>query len=242
MSQKGFTLVEIAIVMVIISLMISAVIKGSEMIESAKVTATISQVRSYQAAMLTFQDTYNAMPGDMRNATKYLPGCNSSTMCLNGNGDYVLGHSLGANAYVYSQSMDATLPAVETSMFWKHLLLADLITGVTTNADPTTSAWGETHPAAKIGGGFHVFYSIQGGDMGSGIVLRLQNAIEGPASIGIGQNPISPLRAEQLDRKIDNNEPDTGAVQADYHSTNCDRDGDYVNTKSRNCIMYFTMQ
>ena len=73
--EQGFTLVELAIVMIIIGLLIGGVLKGQQLIENAKVTATISQIKGFQAALNSFRDTYSAMPGDMRNATTRLSGC-----------------------------------------------------------------------------------------------------------------------------------------------------------------------
>ena len=53
-NQKGFTLVELAIVMTIIGLLIGGVLKGQELMENARVTSTVAQVKGYEgAAMLT---------------------------------------------------------------------------------------------------------------------------------------------------------------------------------------------
>lgn len=245
-NSKGFTLVELAIVMIIIGLLIGGILKGTEMIENAKVSSTITQVRSYQAANLTFQDTYSATPGDMRNAETRVPGCaQGTTLCFNGGGDSMVGAVVLAGLGMENdiQAGSAALPYRETTQFWKHLVLADLITGVTTDADQTNPAWGETHPAAKIGGGFEVMYSGSAGDYGTGLVLRLQNPIalgQGQSmSLGQGANPISPLRAAQIDRKIDDGNPDTGSVTADFAATECDAGGEYNNTRRKNCIMFF---
>src|SRR3989338_6112219 len=73
--QKGFTLVELAIVITIIGLLIGAVLKGQKILENARVSATITQVSSIDAAAKTFYDTYGGLPGDLANAPTRLPNC-----------------------------------------------------------------------------------------------------------------------------------------------------------------------
>lgn len=63
-NQKGFTLVEIAIVMVIIGLLIGGVLKGQEMIKNAKVKRVTKQADEFRAAVISYQDRYAIYPGD----------------------------------------------------------------------------------------------------------------------------------------------------------------------------------
>jgi hypothetical protein len=110
----------------------------------------------------------------------------------------------------------------ETYLFWTHLLLANLINGVTADGvnSPTRYAWGVTHPAAKIGGGFidgygdgkPGFASPQAAGTGlTGMILILVSTPD--ASGGVYGTPLTPLRAAQIDRKMDDGRPDTGYVQ-----------------------------
>ena len=73
-SEQGFTLVELAIVMVIIGLLIGGILKGQELISNAKISSTIAQLKGLDAAMNTFQDKYNAIAGDMNNVETRLAG------------------------------------------------------------------------------------------------------------------------------------------------------------------------
>jgi len=63
-SQAGFTLVEIAIVMVIIGLLIGGVLKGQSMIREAKVKRVVKTADELRAATMTFYDKYGMYPGD----------------------------------------------------------------------------------------------------------------------------------------------------------------------------------
>ncbi|MEE9421830.1 MAG: prepilin-type N-terminal cleavage/methylation domain-containing protein [Gammaproteobacteria bacterium] len=67
--QQGFTLVEIAIVLVIIGLLLGGVLKGQEMIKSAKVKSQMQQMDGISAAFNTYYDKYGALPGKDAAAT-----------------------------------------------------------------------------------------------------------------------------------------------------------------------------
>src|SRR5271169_6778446 len=85
--QAGFTLVELAIVMIIIGLLIAGVLKGQALIGNAKVTAQVAQIKSIDAATSTFKDMYAALPGDITNPTARLPNCAIAPCATVGNGD-----------------------------------------------------------------------------------------------------------------------------------------------------------
>lgn len=86
-AQKGFTLVEIAIVLVIIGLLLGGVLKGQALITSAKYKNLADQANSIQAAVYAYQDKYKALPGDDLQFTTR--GCTvpAGFTATNGNGD-----------------------------------------------------------------------------------------------------------------------------------------------------------
>lgn len=165
--EAGFTLVEIAIVLVIIGLLIGGVLKGSEMIQQAKITATIQQVNGYKAALATFRDVYDATPGDMRSANQKLPGCNAGCAPLySAAGNQIVGDPQWQSAWATQGvatlgNTAGTSFTQETYLFWTHLAVANLIVGVTPRSidSPMPYEWGVTHPSARIGGGFVVGYA-----------------------------------------------------------------------------------
>ncbi len=81
--QAGFTLVEIAIVMVIIGLLIGGVLKGQAMIENAKVKRVVKQADELRAAIMTFYDKYGVYPGD-ENLANVPPGGGDAAGNANG--------------------------------------------------------------------------------------------------------------------------------------------------------------
>ena len=72
--QHGVTLVEIAIVLVVIGLLLGGILKGQELINNAKVRTIAERQSSIKTAWFAFLDRYQAMPGDYADADKYIPG------------------------------------------------------------------------------------------------------------------------------------------------------------------------
>lgn len=244
---SGFTLVETAIAMIIIGLLITSVLKGAELIQNAKVASTISQTRMYSAATLTFYDNYNALPGDIANATTLLPRCNGSNFCGNGTGDGKVG-STDYEAYSADQSNTDASPQVETAYFWKHLALADLIDGVSPSASIFLPEWGVAFPYNSLsGGGFTVFTSHpQSGfiDQGKGLALRLQYLPYGNPTDW--QPALSSVLSHKIDTKIDDGKPNTGRVQAEYNRSGCDTSDDQmadyqVTNSDGKCMLLFQL-
>jgi prepilin-type N-terminal cleavage/methylation domain-containing protein len=173
---KGFTLVELAISMVIIGLLIGGMLKGYKVIEQARVTATVTQVAAIDGAAKTFYDTYSYLPGDLINADTHLPDCGSCIVTAaaippasspaDGAGNGVIGNKNWNMAVFQSQSPPAVAgsPEYETVLFWLELSRAGLISGITDDGiNSIAASFGGSLPAAKIGGGFLVGYASNNG-------------------------------------------------------------------------------
>ena len=113
--QKGFTLIEIAIVLVIIGLLLGGVLKGQELINTARVRALNNTVDGITAAWFSFQDRYRAFPGDYTQATINLP--DPAGLVADGDGNGLVGDAGGVDS-----------PA-ERSNVWVQLQAAGYITG-----------------------------------------------------------------------------------------------------------------
>ena len=92
--QGGFTLVEIAIVLVIIGLLLGGILKGQELINNAKVRSVADRQNSLKAAWFGFIDRYNFIPGDSRRAVQLVPGAKRRGDNLAGDGRLTLGESV----------------------------------------------------------------------------------------------------------------------------------------------------
>ena len=116
-SQRGFTLVEIAVVLVIIGLLLGGVLKGQELINSAKVKSVVSDFRSTSTYLFSYQDRFRAMPGDDPGVANRLAGAvRASTGGSVGNGRI-------------EGLWNSTTPTDESVLFWQHVRLANLATG-----------------------------------------------------------------------------------------------------------------
>lgn len=233
-NAAGFTLVELAIGMIIIGLLIGGVIKGYQILQGAKINATITQVESYKAAVNSFYNSYDALPGDMATAQQRIPGCDEvDTYCRNGDGNMVIGQAIDNPSYDVSQYE-------ETTQFWKHLTLSGLLAdSVSSDSNPDIPVWGETHPISKFRGGWHAVYMNDRNYGIYGLHLRLQANVEGDMPTDPGVHPISPINAHHIDRKIDDGYSTGGDVQAEYGVSGCRIGTAYAEQSGENCFMFF---
>ncbi|MFQ5480026.1 MAG: prepilin-type N-terminal cleavage/methylation domain-containing protein [Thermodesulfobacteriota bacterium] len=118
-NEKGFTLVELAIVLVIIGLLLGGILKGQELIKNAKIKKVYSAQSEVVAALYTYVDRYGKQPGDDNRAKARWSGA------TDGNDDGQIG--------VFSTAC-ASSAKDESCQAWRHMRLADILSG-----DPNVS-------------------------------------------------------------------------------------------------------
>ncbi len=137
MKRNGFTLIELAIALVIIGLLIGTVLKGRAMIEQAKVNRVASDVHGIVAAVYDFQNKYGYLPGDDPNPIPGSGGCTG-----NGNGLIQGG--------------------AEELCAWKDLIASGFISG---NVNGTTLTTVAKH--SPYGGYYNFYYNNRNGQSGT---------------------------------------------------------------------------
>lgn len=164
--QRGFTLVEIAIVLVIVGLVLGGVLKGQEMIRGAKVKNVNNDAQNIISAVSTYKDRYNVMPGDDSLSTIAV----ASGEAGNGNG---------------------RLQDSENEAFWAHLRQAGLMKGSGT-LSPSHSFGGlvevNENPHANAQGNFICFTEMPG-DVADIIDRQFDDGIANQGAIQSSDDP-----------------------------------------------------
>ena len=183
--QSGFTLIEIAIVLVIIGLLLGGVLKGQELITSARVRNLISQQDGIKAAYFGFLDRFRSLPGDYSLASTNIANV---AVGANGNGNGQIESVLGGGA------ID------EHIAVWDHLSKAGFINGSYTYAAlPETPATVPANPYVRY------IQLIYDNAYGTGTPALRHNIKTG--------NQIPSEILSEIDRKIDDGNPVGGVFQ-----------------------------
>ncbi|MCW8965296.1 MAG: prepilin-type N-terminal cleavage/methylation domain-containing protein, partial [Candidatus Pacearchaeota archaeon] len=117
-NQRGFTLIEIAIVLVIIGLLLGGVLKGQELMDNARVKRVINDFNGLSAAIYGYQDRYKKLPGDDNTTEARWSTTVGTQSDGNGNGQITGAWNGGGN--------------IEPRRMWLHLRAAGLVSGTAT--------------------------------------------------------------------------------------------------------------
>lgn len=183
-AQTGFTLVEIAIVLVIVGVLMGGILKGQELIASARLKSLAQDFRSIPLLIHSYQERFRALPGDDPAASGHL--CPSATAGCTTAGD--------GNGVIGGDWRDVA--ASEAFLFWQHVRLAGFASGPTAPADPAYLP--RNAEGGRIG--------VQGGGATAPLGVRGNHVI---CSSGIAARHVGPL-----DAQLDDGNPATGAMRA----------------------------
>lgn len=188
-NKSAFTLVELAIALIIIGLITGGVVGAQSLIESAKRQALFSEINNYQLAVKAFKLEFDSIPGDMIDAYSYFGAdCSVSENGCNGNGNKIIDSN-------------------ERDTFFHHLYLSKILKQENDGSNPF-------HNSAAIDKGVYMatscFYDSSFPNCFKYCSFR---QITGS---GLERAIISPKNSESLDTKYDNGIANTGLIRASY--------------------------
>ncbi len=183
--QTGFTLVEIAIVLVIIGLLLGGVLKGQELVVNAQAKSIANDLKGIQSLIYGYQDRFKAIPGDDAQANLHVR--NGTVAAPGGLGNGIIGGG-----------WNSTAQTAESYLFWQHVRLAGFAAGSTVPTDPT-----------------FLPLNAQGGALGvTGVNAANQGPIQNlPGTYFACANNINGRLASIVDTNLDDGVSNTGTVR-----------------------------
>lgn len=208
MKNRGFTLIELSVVIVIIGLIVAGIIAGQALVEQAKIRSIVADVNKYRTAMQTFIIKYDAVAGDMTNGASFFSGVHD------GNGNRRIGS-------LYTESRSAWRSFYEAGLIAIRYDGMEDAPGAATQGPggwhPTTPLKGESafvwhsDPVTYTNGNMSIGLPYPELNMASRHTLRLA-AYNSASSHFFGRGSISPKWAHNIDQKLDDGVAYTGKV------------------------------
>jgi prepilin-type N-terminal cleavage/methylation domain-containing protein len=248
---RGFSLVELSIVLVIVGLLTGGILLGQNLIRNAEIQSVISDYQKYRDGALAFRDQYDALPGDMSDASSYWGVQNAtpatcrttastSDLTCNGDGNGLVTDSTGS---------------MEHFRFWQHLVSAKIISGRFNGINVggvsiAAHTPGTNSPAMKMDNvGWSVYSDgVYGGD-------SIAFALDYGTRISVGKyvadwwphgRAFKPEEVWNIDTKIDDGKPGQGFVVSAYWdectlaTSRTDVTADYnLSNANEDCAIYF---
>jgi len=189
--QSGFTLVEIAIVLVIIGLLLGGVLKGQEMIENARIKSVVGDMNGISSAYNSYVDRYHAIPGDEAAATLTARGWTGAAGSATPNGVLQI---TPANVFLNGD---------EEPTLWRSLRGAGMVAG-----DPAAAATAAGLPVSGTGG----LLGVGVGAYGLTGPVVCASGLSTKQALGVDTTIDGPLPATNIGNNIGNARGANGAA------------------------------
>ena len=214
--SNAFSLVELSIVLIIIGLLVAGVSSGAKLIEQAKINKVITELKDYQSSVLTYQLTYDKLPGDMDDAESFF----GASATDNGDND----GKIETAAAVTSESLLA----------WEHMALSGVIGGSFTQVSTGVHTAGSTGPNTALANTCYAPYYW---------TTTAKNGIMVGTDAGtvncIGTTALKPQTVYKIDKKIDDGIGNKGDIYA-YSNAACQSSGTYdLDATAAGCYFHF---
>lgn len=228
-ASRGFTLIEMSIVLVIIGLIVGGILKGQEIVNSAREKQVITQLNAVRTAQNTYIDRHNSYPGDDPKS-KYV-----AFAAANGNGDRFVGPSAGVAATAAATTAalvaNSITPANEEASYFIALLGEGLIGNAVLPLATTAITSGKfgienssflpntAFPQTGLG----ITSGIHAGDTArdpASKITKGSNWLGIWSAIYSNNGGVSLKQAAHIDNAMDDGIPDTGLVRGDDSKCN----------------------
>jgi len=243
--QSGFTLIELSMSLVVIGLLVSGILLGKDLIESARIR---SQITQYTIAYNTFREKYACIPGDCADYKSIFPEINtlsygySGSTAASGNG--IIENGYGNNAVLTLFDFTNT----EVGAFFAELSLANLTPSYFTQSSELNVGYPASVISPDMGfivAGSSVYFGYSGvktSDWNNAwffVMVDPASKIYWDGQVGSGI--ITSEKMKAIDDKTDDGLPLTGNVRAANQISGsmglCENSGQYfLSNTGRSCI------
>jgi prepilin-type N-terminal cleavage/methylation domain-containing protein len=194
--ENGFSLTEMSVVIVIIAMIVAGVMKGSNLIESAKLRSIIAESAEYKIALNSFVAKYVQYPGDFNGAVAFWGAAKNAD-----------GDNDGKIEFVNTLAT----PVYEGYRSWQQMAYAKMLKSPYLGTQTTSAAAVEIDvPKSKSGGGYFLEYGVFGMSNANSLILGMPTA---STTTILTNGVFTASQAEDIDAKIDDGNPSGGAVR-----------------------------
>lgn len=224
-NKNAFSLLEISVVLVVISLIVAATLQGQNLMKAMRLKSVISQASEYKIAISSFYTKYSAYPGDYEEAS-----VDWGTSIENGDANYLIEYKNSQGIY-------------EGYNAWSQLYYAEIISVKYNNVHSNTPLVGVDIPDSKIKGSGFVFDANRKNFSNTNVLLFGKPLSSNDFNAKLN-SALKPQEAYSIDSKLDDGIPNKGNIKAEDgndSSDNCSTsENQYkLSNKNESCILVF---